>query len=284
MNESIVKKKNDPFLKRIHEVDFARGLLIILVVVDHLMWNFYYYSPMWLGADSWLARASDFYFFSAARSVIQPIALASFCFISGISCAFSKNNKKRAWLTIGLAAFLALVTNIAQLIIKDSAEIRIDINIIGVLGLSTLVYTFIEKRSWKALLAAILIAYLISSYLHPNLRMNLVHYLGGITSDRPGVSFGEGMTPNFYMPLFWENPHTADFVPLFPYIMFFLIGTIVSYFIYKEKRQSVIPHRGDWERPICFLGRHTLIIYLAHFIILRGIFMIINIIITGGIA
>ena len=38
--ETLGRKQRKPglFEKRIHEIDFARGILIILVLMDHLFW------------------------------------------------------------------------------------------------------------------------------------------------------------------------------------------------------------------------------------------------------
>ena len=36
--------------------------------------------------------------------------------------------------------------------------------------------------------------------------------------------------------------------------------------------------KGNWEKPICFLGRHTLIIYIAHEVIFTIIFVLLDLI------
>ena len=281
------KVKKDLFMKRIHEVDFVRGLLIIIVVLDHLFWNLKYYGGMWWGEDSWVYIAFNFYWTSTARSIIQPLALMAFCFVSGISCAFSKNNWKRAIEMVIFWLIITIGSNVLQAIFNANSmdiTVRVDINIIGVLALSTLCYCFVQKKSWRALLACIVGGLTICYFISPMLRESLLLHFGGYTNTRPGINYGENGTPNFFMPLFWEYPVQADFVPLFPFIIVFFFGAFVSYFVYKDKRQSVFPNRHEWERPVCFVGRHTLVIYLAHFIIMRGIFMIIHLIITGGIA
>ena len=282
-----VKAKVDVFQKRIHEIDFARGALIIIVILDHLFWNLKYYGGIWWGESSWVFKAFNFYWTSTARAIIQPLALMAFCFISGISCSFSKNNKKRGLIAIIFWLIIFFASNMIQLGInaaKVDMIIRIDLNIIGVLALSIGAYCLVEKRSWRILLACIIGGFLISQYLSPFLRNGLVNACGGYTNTRTGANYGVNGTPKFYMPLFWEYPEQADFVPLFPYIVVFFIGALFSYFVYKDKKESLFPNRKEWERPVCFLGRHTLIIYLAHFIVMRGIFMIINLIVKGNIA
>lgn len=274
--------KQGPFEKRIHEIDLIRGFLIILVIVDHIIWGFYKYGPTWFGSEHWLSQASLFYWKSTTRTVIQPLALGAFCFVSGISTSFSRNNWKRSLVMIVFWGIIAVGSNIIQIILNNRdiyGEIRVDFNIIGVLAFCNLFYCFIQKRSWKAVLAAILITWLMSSYFIPMLRNGLYNIVGGdyVPDRRPGTVYN---VPNVYMILFWEYPLQGDYVPLFPYIVFFLFGALFSHFYYRQTRQSLFPNRGEWERPICFVGRHTLVIYLSHFFIIRGIFILITFIVT----
>ena len=279
-----IEKKTGPFEKRIHEIDLIRGFLILIVVMDHVFWCLKYYGNIWYGENHWMYQVFNFYWTSTARMIIQPLALAAFCFISGVSTAFSKNNWKRVSIMLIFWGIIALGSNIIQMVLDNNgvvAEIRVDFNIIGCLAFCSLVYCFIQKRSWKAILATILISFLLSTYFIPSLRMGLYNIYGGRLSTRPGASY---YIPNIYMTPFWEYPIQGDYVPLFPFIIFFLCGALFSAFFYKEKKQSLFPSRKEWERPFCFIGRHTLIIYLVHFIVIRGIFVIINLIINGTFA
>ena len=279
-----VKTKVSPFEKRIHEIDLVRGFLIILVIMDHVFWCLSHYGLLWFGENHWLYQVFNFYWYSTARTIIQPLALAAFCFVSGVSTAFSKNNWKRVIIMLIFWAVIFAGSNVLQIIMdyyKIEASVRVDFNIIGCLSFCSLIYCFIQKRSWRAILAAILIAFLISSYLVPFLRVNLYNTFGGYSSIRPGAMHE---IPNFYLILFWEYPIQGDYVPLFPFIIFFLLGVLFSYFFYREKKVSLLPRRGEWERPVCFLGRHTLLIYFAHFLVIRGIFIVITAVFFGGVS
>jgi hypothetical protein len=59
---------------------------------------------------------------------------------------------------------------------------------------------------------------------------------------------------NFYHKVLLYNPFTGEF--------------------YQDKK-SRLP-RGEWERPICFVGRNTLWIYLGHQVVFIPLFMIIT--------
>ncbi|HNX16196.1 MAG TPA: heparan-alpha-glucosaminide N-acetyltransferase domain-containing protein [Bacilli bacterium] len=285
-------EKQTTFDRRVHEIDLLRGLLIILVVVDHIFWNLKHYGGIWYevsnDTNAVFRFFQDFfgwYWTSSARAVIQPLVLMAFCFISGISCAFSRNNWKRAIQTLIVWGLLAVTTNLAQLLgfFPDQGTIRIDFNIIGVLAVSTIIYCLVQNRSWKALAAGTLISFFLSWFVIPSVASNFINYFGSSEI----VHAGHVQTvPNFYFPFFWEpaemfgGSRQADYVALFPYIMFFFGGSLVAYFLYRKKKKSLFPS-GDWERPICFLGRHTFLIYVGHQMVLMGIFNIINFVIQA---
>ena len=279
-------KRVKPFDKRIHEIDFVRGVLIILVIMDHLFWCLKAYNLTWynrtnIEAFNTIYQIFNFYWTSVARRIIQPLCLMAFCFVSGISCSFSKNNLKRGILAAGVWAIISIGSNVLQILIDQgwltiiNGVLRVDFDIISVLAVSILLYCIVEKKTWRSILATVLIMFLFTSFIVPMLRQSLAIY-GGFTTTRPGGYYGENGTPTFYMPIFWEPQNQADYVPLLPYSMFFFLGALLSYFIYKERKQSIIKKKGNWERPICFFGRHTLIIYITHFFLLEGLFALIG--------
>lgn len=281
------KKHISPFEKRIHEIDLFRGFLIFFVVMDHLFLELYH-----LYNHENAITFFKLYYFSDLRYFLQPFVLFCFCFVSGISCVFSRNNWKRAIECLILWAIIAVESNVCQLLQDNNIipmfepNFRIDINIIGVLGFSMLFYCFIQKYSWKAILAGILIGFLITTYFVPTLRIALSKVCGAYDFPkhiRPGTDIYYGVTeignPKFYMPIFWEPSNQADYVPLFPYVVFFFIGAFFSYFVYKPRKTSLFKHKFNWERPICFIGRHTLLIYIGHTVVLMGIFALIKTII-----
>ena len=286
-----IKRKPGAFEKRIHEIDFIRGVLILLVLMDHFLWCLKAYNYGWMVSAEQAGHASGFYRFiyNVAnfywnggmvwkdrqavfnisflhiyqenlfdfREFVRFFALFGFCFISGISSAFSRNNWVRAGQMLLVYAVIAVGSNLLDASGLLDQTTRIDFNVIGVLAFSTLFYCFLQKRSWKGLVAATLAIFLMTSYVIPWLKS----------------------TPmgNAYAPALWDPSENgvfqADWMPLFPFMLMFFMGTIVSYFVYAPTKKSLIPHRGEWERPFCFVGRHTLWIYLGHQVVLIPIFL-----------
>ena len=278
--------RRDPFKTRIHEIDFIRGLLMLLVVMDHLFNLFMSFNKGWCGGQAaidagtaiepfyTIYKVAAFYWYNPARHVVRWLCLASFCFVSGISCAFSRNNWKRAGQMIALWFIILAFSNIIQGVVSYNnwnlgvGCFRVDFNIIGVLAWSTLIYCFVQDKSWKWLMVVGIIGLL----LHP------------ICKVLEWTDWAKD--PNTYAIPFikpvWEvdgalAPHAqADFMPLFPYLGFFFGGALLSKFTYSVSKKSYFKQH-EWERPICFVGRHSLIIYASHFLILIGIFSLVGV-------
>lgn len=269
MNEVLnqpTKRKSMAFEKRVHEVDFIRGILILFVIVDHFLSNLGMHGLTWYeitGIEFWnqLYGVIHFYWFSLARIIVRCVILALFCFVSGLSCSFSKNNWKRAAETLILAGIIAFGSNVIDALhLAGVQTMRIDFNIIAVLGWSTLIYCFFQDKDKKYMYYGIGFLFMISAIVVPSLLL-----IPNITDA--------------YFPPFWEPAGQADYMPLFPYIIFFFVGALLARYLYKEKKSLF--KRREWERWICFLGRHTLIIYLGHNVIFIGIFYLIDVIVRA---
>lgn len=265
------KAKKDPFLSRIHEIDFLRGLLMCLVILDHLFNLLMSFNKGWAGVDAGsniqpfytIYQVAHFYWVNPARTIVRWICLGSFCFVSGISCAFSKNNWKRAAQMIALWFIILVFSNILQALTSGMdlgvRTMRVDFNIIGALAWSTLIYCFVQDKSWHWLMVVAIIGLL----LHPICVL---------------LSWTDWGKEAYAIP-FWrpsaEVADQADYMPLFPYLAFFFGGAILSKFTYAVEKKSYFKQH-EWERPICFVGRHSLIIYVTHFLLLIGIFSLVG--------
>lgn len=251
-----INRKSDSFERRVHEIDFFRGILIILVVFDHLMNQFLVNNFFWPE----MVAATQWYWDFELRFVVRFLALAAFCFISGISSAFSRNNWLRAGQLLLFWAILAVSTSLLQgWKVFGNLRVSIQFNIIGVLAWSTLIYCFIQNKSWRSLLAMMIGTFLMSWYVIPWIQ---------------NVAVIKGITPN--IPAIFKPNIFGDWMPLFPFILFFMLGALLSYFVYRDKKESFTSVKYNWEKPFCFLGRHTLIIYLSHIVVLLIIFAILN--------
>ena len=256
----LLKINKEAFDKRIHEIDLFRGFLICLVIFDHLMWFINYYichnnSPF-----------LNWYWTSDLRFVVRQIVLMLFLFTCGISCFFSRNNKKRGLLLLSLVIAIVLVTHLLQLLpIFDTRVVIIDFNILGVIALSILAFSLVEKRKTADICLVIFALVVFYSFL----------IIKPVDSTQTYNPFLNVLYP-FTDPV--KSKNVADYLPLFPYIIFLFLGVIFARQFYNN-RESLFKKKGNWERGICFLGRHTLFIYIVHEVLFTLIFMLIGLII-----
>ena len=268
MEETI---RREPFKSRIHEIDLVRGILMVLVMLDHILNLLMSFGETWAGPDRipqyWAIYEGVLYIYwiNPARIVVKYIVLFGFCFLSGISCAFSRDNWRKTGLLMGLWALILFVSNTLESfrttynLQVGVRTFRVDFNIIGVIAFSNLFYCFFQKKSWKWHLVIGIIGLL----LHP------------VCVILSKTDWGQ----SFYSIPFWKPNRVisdqADFLSIFPYLGYFFGGVILSKFTYAKERKSYFK-QYNWERPFCFVGRHSLLFYGTHFFVFIGIFLIIG--------
>jgi len=254
--ESSSTSEKSSWEKRIHELDFFRGILILLVIFDHLMWfvNFYCFKNT-QGFINW-------YWSSTLRKTVREIVLLAFLFTCGISCQLSRNNKKRGLLLLAISIAICALTHVIQLLpIFNNRVVIIDINILGVIALSILLYVACSKLSQKNfnIITGILMVFYAFIVISNKISSDTSY---DVLQSVLGLSFN---------PI--KAGLVADYLPLFPYVIALFLGVTFARKFYKEK-SSLCPNlKRNFEKPVCFLGRHTLLIYIAHEIVFTLLFM-----------
>ena len=247
--------KKGQFENRIHEIDLFRGFLIILVIIDHLLWFI----------NNYLFHAEQpfliWFWTSDLRYILRQIVLIAFLFTCGISCHFSRNNSKRGLLLAALCIAITLVTHLLQLLpVFANRAVSVDFNILGVIALSILIFCLCQNLDSRTLMmiAAIMMVFYVFLLISQRNDTDMTYY--------PFKSI-------LYVPF---NPvvkaYVGDYLPLFPYCIALFIGVIFARQFYPNK-ESLFKKKGNWEKPICFLGRNTLFIYIAHEVVFTLIFM-----------
>ena len=132
---------------RIKEIDFLRGFLILLMVMDHLFFDFgqliYIISNFTIDQS----LLSQFVMFSSSylswdfRINFRIFVVMLFFFISGISFQFSKNNNKRGVILLSIGILLTIGSIIVSYILKD--DFVIIASIFLTFGLAILITNFI---------------------------------------------------------------------------------------------------------------------------------------------
>lgn len=251
MENKLEQKKNT----RIWELDFLRGLAIILVVLDHFVFDIDYVGSTWVSHNpNNKALADVILFFESIPNtkwyeiLREYIFVPLFFIISGISSSFSRNNYVRA-LKIGVfAAILSIVTSIAQMPIYFGVLHCFACIILIYAILQTLLKKDVYKVGYFSLALAALT--LVTNEC-------LKHY-ANITTPSAWA---------FISSAFPSNITSFDYFPILDFIHLFLFGAFLSLFYIK--RQSLIPKLElKVFKPICFCGRHSIWFYLLHQVIL----------------
>lgn len=225
--------------RRLHSVDVLRGTAIVLMVGYHFCYDLTYFR---------FARF-DFYndpFWLSFRTLILSLFLG----LVGVSLWLAQGrglNWPKAWRRAGLiaanAALISLVT--WQLF----GERYIYFGVLHFIVVASLLGLLFLRLYWTNLLAG-----------------GAVLLLGQYQNawfDQPSRQWLGMMT---------HKPATEDYVPLVPWFGVVLIGLFVAQAVYSK---TALPVSAGWLghralRPVRWMGRHSLLIYMLHQPVLMG--------------
>ncbi|MBR4914460.1 MAG: DUF1624 domain-containing protein [Clostridiales bacterium] len=249
---------------RAWELDFLRGFAVLFMLFMHTSWDLRY--EFGLPVCSYLAKGWFWTFF-------QPTVIL-FVGVSGICCTFSKSNVKRGLKL--LAATLAL--DIGTYIVTRffGIDCLIIFNVLALLTCGIFIYvlvSFIEKKTNVNPNVINVILGLAGSYIC--IVGSNIHYMDNAVDSLIFIPLG------FDMP---SVPSMADYMPIFPWLGVFLVGCVIGRLCYKDKK-TLLPNRGKVisaiSRPVEFIGRHSLIIYLTHQPVIYALLYVIFVVIRA---
>lgn len=190
-------KKESSVRERIWEIDVLRGILVIIMVVLHILFDleFVYNIPIGYGTG----------FIDKIRIVVATL----FIMVSGISTAFSKNSFKRGVVVLSAALLISFVTFIV------GREYFISFGVFHLIGLCMIVSPFLKKIPTPSLLILSLI-------------IGMTQFV---------IPYVEVSHNYFFMFGFYNDKFaSADYYPVFPWAWAFLFGIVLSRLFYREKK------------------------------------------------
>ena len=182
--------------KRVWEIDAARGLCVLGMVVIHFIYDL-----------NWKLGSNIPVFGLNYGS-------AFFILICGISSLFSRSNIKRGLYVLLLGLGITVVSRLYFIFIGDSDYSAIYFGILHLLGTLMILYHLVFRKLnnvWIIILTALILA--------------AWPFLGGINLPHLWLF---GITDN--------NFASYDYFPLIPHTAYFLIGVIIGRTVYKEKK------------------------------------------------
>ena len=251
-------KKNPS--ERFWEIDFLRGIAIFLMIVYHLVFDLNYYDLYRTNLNS-----------LPVLLFLYPIS-TSFLLLVGISLTLS-NSRARSTLSTqqiqgkflkrggGVFGLGLLITVVTWIYPHDG---YIVFGVLHCIGLSIiLAYPLIRFRTPALVLGILCI--IIGVFLQTT-----------VAVDFPWLLW-LGFTPSHFS--------TLDYFPLLPWFGVVLIGVFLGNSLYQNnKRKFSLKDHSQFivSRGVCFLGRHSLIIYLLHQLIIVGLLYFIHLVVNGS--
>ena len=259
--------------KRIWEVDFVRGLMILFVVWDHFMWDI-----SDIGSSTyntalfrWLYALSDKYYFGSLRAVTHDVFVTMFVLTSGVSCSFSRSNGRRAIKMCAFAILFSAVTYAASAAFQT--EITIYFNVIHVIALSVLIYTAIEwvwsklRTNWQKNLFGVLYFAVTMTALVVG---HCAKYMGINWLD---LIFGES---KWRTEILTKFEFGGDYLSFLPDFGWFLVGAFLGKIAYR-KRETLFPSVDTrYVCPITFCGRYSIWIYFGSQVVMFGLIYLLH--------
>ena len=226
---------------RFWEIDFARGLAVIGMIIFHALWQLNYFGYTTLSLYSgWLG-------------LFQKFVAITFLLLVGISLTLSINRRddhnlwfvKRGLFIFGLGI---LITAFTFLFFKEGLIFFGVLHLIG---------------------ASIILAIPFAKHIYANILTGLAVIAAGIYLQTLTFDFPYFLWLGFFYPV-----TTFDYYPLLPWFGVILIGIAFGNVLYKNGERII--ELKDCDNIISKLGKYSLLIYFIHQPILFGLLMLLS--------
>jgi uncharacterized membrane protein len=257
--------------QRIFELDFIRGILIFLMCLQHLCWFFYRY----LYCGIWEAEkitASFLGFGKLTNEILyvypynltaMSIAWCLYFLMAGISFTFSRKNYKRSAITVGFFLLVYVVAVLCQNFMKYPVVLNFGM----FLGYAVYMLIFQLIRRFPlwfhiAISAILLVLAICCQVFEFNFELNPLRWFGLSQS--------------------WNMGYLDEWF-IMPSLFFYALGGVIGRTIYKNKT-SKLQQLNKWVifKPLLWLGKHSMMVYVANIIAYPLLFIILTAIINGG--
>ena len=223
--------------KRIWELDAVRGLLMILIMAYHLFYDLVFlFSLVELNTP----------FLQGLYRFCNNWLGSPFLFLSGLCVTIGSRPIRRGLQVIGGGLVITAVTVFLYLVGFSGKDIIIYFGVLHCLGSCMLLWPLFKKLPAPVLLILGIILAAAGLYIKHRI------YIGF-----------DYLAP---LGLISRNFASSDYFPLLPNLGYFLIGAFVGKVLYRKKVTLFpnIPPSHPIVRPLSFIGRHSLLIYLLH--------------------
>ena len=236
-------------------LDTVRGVCILSMVAYHGMYDLVDIFGL---PSAWYTGLPGY--------IWQQSICWTFILLSGMCWQLSRRHVKRGLLLVGCGAAITLIT---WLVMPSQ---RILYGVLNLLGLSALLLIPLDKvfrkiPAWAGLGGALLLF-----ALTKNVSRGSLGFEGLVLCRLPRLLYATDLLAvvGFPSPSFWST----DYFPLLPWFFLFCAGYFLWSLLDKSPRAKELLRPGL--RPLSFLGRHSLVIYLIHQPALMAVFTVLG--------
>ena len=183
--------------KRIWELDFFRGIALILMIYFHIVFD--------------MKDIFDYnvIYSSGINYYLGKISAILFMLLSGVSCYLSRSNIRRGVKVLGIAMIITVATHLY------SPELGVKFGILHFLGVCMLIAPLFQKLNRYMLLVL------------GTGSIILGNYFSGTTVSHDYL---------FVFGIYSEKFVSSDYYPLFPWIGIFMYGMAVGQIFYSNRK------------------------------------------------
>ena len=236
-------------------LDTVRGVCILSMVAYHGMYDLVDIFGL---PSAWYTGLPGY--------IWQQSICWTFILLSGLCWQLSRRHVKRGLLLVGCGAAITLIT---WLVMPSQ---RILYGVLNLLGLSALLLIPLDKVFRKIPAWAGLVGALLLFALTKNVSRGSLGFEGLVLCRLPRWLYATDLLAvvGFPSPSFWST----DYFPLLPWFFLFCAGYFLWSLLDKSPRAKALLQPGL--RPLSFLGRHSLVIYLIHQPALMAVFSVLG--------
>ncbi len=237
--------------------DLIRGFAVVNMIAYHAMWDLFY-----------IYRVAIPFFDGLPAYLWQQSICSCFILLSGFSFNFGGKSYKR-----GITVFLAgaIVSAVTLLVMPQN---RIIFGVLTFLGIAMIIAKAVHCLADKVKPATGLFVSLTLFLLTKSVGSGFLGIGDLELIPLPGWLYNRYITALLGFPP--SDFYSADYFPIFPWIFLFFAG----FYLFSAVKDTKIMVFSEKSRckALEFIGRHSLIIYLAH----QPVIYLILIILFGG--
>lgn len=232
--------------ERYEYLDILRGITLISMIIYHGVWDLVY-----------IAGVNWAWFRTNAAYIWQQSICWTFILLAGFCWSLGRHKLKRGCIVFGAGILITVVTMLF------TPGQRVIFGVLTLLGSCMLLLIPLEKLLCKMRPVVGVVVAAVLFILTRNVNDGYLGVGNYILLQLPEAWYDGGMFMT-YLGFMEKGFFSTDYFPLIPWM--FLIAA--GYFIFRlaaEKRiaQSTLLQKLHC-RPLAFIGRHSLLIYLIH--------------------